>query len=64
MASVFKLLLTVSEQKSKFRAADFRVFVLSIGANSKTRKSRKDCSQLHEFFYLSGSTWKNLCDDQ
>ena len=51
MATVFKLLLTVSEQKSKFREADFgdfRVFVFSIRANSKTRKSRKDFSQFQD----------------
>ena len=51
VATVSLLFLTVSEQKSKFREADFRdfrVFVFSIRANSKTRKSRKDFSQLQE----------------
>ena len=48
MATVVKLPLTVSEQKSTFREADFRdfrVFVFSIRANSKTRK---DFSQFQE----------------
>ena len=41
-----------------FDFRDFRVFVFSIRANWKTRKSRKDFSQFQEFFELSGNTLK------
>ena len=54
--TVFMLFLTVSERKSKVRLiSEISEFsVVSIRANSKTRKSRKHFSQLqNDFNFMS-----------